>query len=81
MFFSKSKIGFTKITEKTVTPSYCEAVGTNALVNIVVDTHFPGIVYAATDKGDIHIYEASSSSSSSKGESMDCRPKGRLFVP
>lgn len=79
MFFTKSRIGFTKISEKAVAPSYCEAISANSLNNIVVDTHFPGIVYASTDKGDIHIYEASSSSGS-KGDTMDCRPKGRLFV-
>eukprot|EP00347_Sterkiella_histriomuscorum_P012641 403367791 len=76
MFFTNSKIGFTKITEKTIAPAFCDT-GIHQITNIVVDQQYPGIIYAATQRGEIHIFEASSVSGKSQ-ESMDCKPKGRL---
>ncbi|CDW77667.1 UNKNOWN [Stylonychia lemnae] len=75
MFFTKSKIGFTKITDKSVSNNYCES-GASQLVNIVVDLNLPSVIYAATNRGEIYIYEASN-----RADIMDCKPKGRLSTP
>ena len=55
--------------------SYCEA-GTSQIQSIVVDTGAnPGVIYAATNRGDILVFE-----SFAKGEVTECRIKGRLYT-
>ena len=82
MFFTKTKIGFTKIQEKSVSSNFCNSVslftahfkqGSSKINNLVVESTHPGVIYASTERGEIHIYEASN-----KGESMECKPRGRI---
>jgi len=41
----------------------------------VIDINLPSVIYAATTRGEIIIYEASS-----RSDQMDCKPRGRLHT-
>lgn len=75
IIYSKSKIGFAKLLDKTVSPSFCEA-GTSQIQTVAIDSATnTGVLYASTNRGDILVFEVVT-----KGEVTDCRVKGRVFT-
>lgn len=66
VYFTENKIGFSRILDKKNAQSFCDA-GTSQISDVVVDTTSAGIIYAATTRGEILIFEVQN-----KADAIDC---------
>mmetsp|Transcript_25594 Transcript_25594/g.19362 ORF Transcript_25594/g.19362 Transcript_25594/m.19362 type:complete len:113 (-) Transcript_25594:588-926(-) len=74
-FFTKSKVGFAKVAERSIYPGFCEA-GLADFTQVIMDTSNIGVVFGATNRNEIVVFETSV-----KGDNMMCKLKGRLTTP
>ncbi len=72
-FFTESKIGFTKIFDKSLAPSFCES-GTAKFVDLTVDAN-AGTFYGATNRGEVMVFEASN-----RADAIECKVRAVLKV-